>query len=156
MPDSPPTDRPRIFDCDNHYYEARDAFTRHVPKAMRGRCVQEAWIGGRVRHLVGGRLDHSVANPLFDPINPAGCLHDYYRGNPEGRPAAELMRGNLMPQPACYREPGARLLTLDEQGVEAVWLFPTLGVLYEEPLKYDVEAVPDGGGGVIAVWRSGR
>ena len=30
---------------------------------------------------------------------------------------------------------------LDEQGLEACWLFPTLGMLYEELLKHDVEAV---------------
>jgi predicted TIM-barrel fold metal-dependent hydrolase len=30
---------------------------------------------------------------------------------------------------------------MDEQGVEAMWLFPTLGVLYEEQLLPDVEAV---------------
>ena len=28
-----------------------------------------------------------------------------------------------------------------EQGIEAMWLFPTLGVLYEELLKHDTEAV---------------
>jgi len=32
------------FDCDNHYYEAHDAFTRHVPRAMQPRCVQWAEI----------------------------------------------------------------------------------------------------------------
>lgn len=136
MPFDPP-----IFDCDNHYYEARDAFTRHVPPAMRRRCVQWAEIDGRMRHLVGGRVDLSVGNPLFDPVGPPGSLRAYYRGNPEGRPAAEQMRGRLEPQPACYRDPVARLAVMDEQGVEAVWLFPTLGVLYEEPIKHDVEAV---------------
>jgi len=30
---------------------------------------------------------------------------------------------------------------MDEQGLEAVWLFPTLGVLYEEKLKHDTEAL---------------
>ena len=29
----------------------------------------------------------------------------------------------------------------NEQGLEAIWLFPTLGVLYEELLKHDTEAV---------------
>jgi len=132
---------PPIFDCDNHYYEAPDAFTRHVPPDMQPRCVQWVEIDGRMRHLVGGRVDHSVGNPLFDPIAPPGCLHEYYRGNPRGLPAAELMRGRLAPQPAAYREPAARLATLDAQRLEAAWLFPTLGVLYEEPLKHDVEAV---------------
>lgn len=44
-----------IFDADNHYYEAHDAFTRHVPKRMRSRCVE--WIeleGGRKYQVVGG------------------------------------------------------------------------------------------------------
>jgi hypothetical protein len=130
-----------IFDCDNHYYEARDAFTRHVPDTMKRRCVQWAEVDGRMRHVVGGNVDYSVGNPLFDPVGPAGSLHDYYRGNPKGLPARELMRGNLEPQPACYRDSQARLAKMDEQGVDAVWLFPTLGILYEEPLKNDVEAV---------------
>jgi predicted TIM-barrel fold metal-dependent hydrolase len=132
---------PEIFDCDNHYYEAPDAFTRHVPQAMSRRCVEIAEVDGRVRHILGGRVDFSVVNPLFDPIGPAGSLHAYYRGNPEKLPAAELMRGNLEPQPACYRDPSARLATMDQQQVEGIWLFPTLGVLYEEAIKHDTEAV---------------
>ena len=132
---------PRIFDCDNHYYEAPDAFIRHVPSGMRPRCVQWAEVDGRQRHVVAGKLDFSVGNPLFDPVGPAGSLHEYYRGNPAGVPAAEQMRGNLVAQPACYREPTARLATMDEQGVDATWLFPTLGVLYEELVKDDCEAV---------------
>ena len=28
-----------MFDADNHYYEAEDAFTRYVPKRMQRRCV---------------------------------------------------------------------------------------------------------------------
>ncbi len=135
------TTSPRIFDCDNHYYEAPDAFTRHVPGEMRARCVQWAEIDGRKRHVVGGNLDFSVANPLFDPVGPAGSLHEYYRGNPAGVPARDQMRGNLEPQPAYYRDPAARLAKMDEQGIEATWLFPTLGVLYEELLKDDVDAV---------------
>jgi hypothetical protein len=42
------------FDCDNHYYEAQDAFTRHVPRAMQPRCVQWAEVDGRKYHVVGG------------------------------------------------------------------------------------------------------
>jgi len=131
---------PRIFDCDNHYYEAPDAFTRHVPQAMRPRCVEMAKIDGRTRHVIAGKIDFSVGNPLFDPVGPAGSLHEYYRGNPAGLPAAEQMRGNLEPQPACYRDPAARLETMTAQGIEATWLFPTLGILYEELVKDDIEA----------------
>ena len=30
------------FDADNHYYEAEDAFTRHIEPAMAKRCMQWA------------------------------------------------------------------------------------------------------------------
>jgi RND family efflux transporter MFP subunit len=50
-----------VFDCDNHYYEAPDAFTRHVPAEMRRRCVQWAEIDGRKHHLVAGKLSEARA-----------------------------------------------------------------------------------------------
>jgi len=131
----------KVFDCDNHYYEAPDAFTRHVPAAMQPRCVQWTEIDGRKRHVIAGKLDFSVGNPLFHPIAKPGVLYGYFKGNPERRQAVEMMRGDLEPQPAAYRSPDARLARMDEQGVEAIWLFPTLGVLYEEKLTHDTEAL---------------
>ena len=44
-----------MFDCDNHYYEALDAFTRHLEPAFRKRAMQWATIDGRQRLLVGGQ-----------------------------------------------------------------------------------------------------
>ncbi|HBM55520.1 MAG TPA: amidohydrolase, partial [Acidimicrobiaceae bacterium] len=42
----------------------------------------------------------------------------------------ELLR-DREPLPAEYIDHDARLQTIEAQGLEAVWLFPTLGVLYE-------------------------
>ncbi|GIU86661.1 MAG: amidohydrolase [Acidimicrobiia bacterium] len=128
------------FDADNHYYEAIDAFTRHVPPAMQPRCVQWCEIGGRRYHLVGGRLSRAVTNPTFDPVAKAGAMHDYFRGNPQGRQPWEFLQ-EREPIPAEYRDRDARVARLDEFGLEAVWMFPTLGMLYEEPLRDDIEAV---------------
>jgi len=129
-----------LFDCDNHYYEALDAFTRHVPRAMRRRCVEWAEIEGRRYHVVGGRVSHAVVNPTWDPIAKPGALHEYFRGNPRGLSPLELLR-EREPLPAAYVDRDVRVETLERQGLEAVWLFPTLGVLYEELLKDDTEAV---------------
>ena len=129
-----------VFDADNHYYEAQDAFTRHVDPRLRGRAVQWAEIDGRKYHVVAGRLTHAVANPTFDPIAKPGALHSYYRGNPTGRSPKDMLR-EREPIPDHYRDPEARIRVMDEQGLQAVWLFPTLGVLYEELLKEDPEAV---------------
>lgn len=129
-----------LFDADNHYYEALDAFTRHVPANLQGRCVQWADIEGRKYHVVGGRVSHAVRNATFNPISKPGSLYDYLRGNPDGKNPLELLRDHE-PIPDYYLEPTARAKKMDEQNIEAMWLFPTLGVLYEELLLPDVEAV---------------
>ena len=128
------------FDCDNHYYEALDAFTRHLDPQLGPRCVQWAEINGRKYHVVGGRVSRAVVNPTFDPVAKAGALHDYFRGNPEGRNPVEFLREREPIRPE-YRDRDARVASLDDFGLESVWLFPTLGILYEELLKHDAEAV---------------
>ncbi len=134
-----PLDHP-VFDCDNHYYEALDAFTRHLDPRLGPRCVQWAEIGGRRYHVVGGVVSHAVTNPTFNPIAKPGAMHEYFRGNPRGKSPIEFLR-EREPIPAAYRERDARIAALDRQGLEAIWLFPTLGVLYEELLKRDTDAV---------------
>ena len=130
----------RPFDGDNHYYEAPDAFTRHVPKAMQARCVQWAEIDGRKHHLVGGKLARAVSNPTWNPIAKPGAIADYLRGNPEKKDPKDLLT-EREPLPDYYMDRDARVAKLEEQGLCGIWLFPTLGVLYEELLKHDTEAV---------------
>ncbi len=128
------------FDCDNHYYESQDAFTRYVPVEMQPRVVQWCEMGGRRYHVVGGKINHAVVNPTWNPIAKPGALHSYFRGNPDGKSPMEYLR-DREPLPDEYVNREARLKAIEAQGLEAVWLFPTLGVLYEEVLKNDVEAV---------------
>ncbi len=135
----PPVDSP-VFDADNHYYEALDAFTRHLDPELGPRVIQWVEVGGRRYHALGGTISRAVTNPTFNPIAPAGALVDYFRGNPDGRPMHELM-GSPEPIRPEYRDRDARLATMDAQGLAKVWLFPTLGMLYEESLKQDPGAV---------------
>ncbi|MGZ4677165.1 MAG: amidohydrolase family protein [Acidimicrobiia bacterium] len=129
-----------VFDADNHYYEALDAFTRHLDPRLGPRCVQWCDIDGRKYQVVGGRVSRVVANPTFDPIAKAGAMHDYFRGNPEGRNPLEFLR-EREPIRAEYRDRDARVAVIGEQGLEGSWMFPTLGMLYEELLLPDVEAL---------------
>jgi len=128
------------FDADNHYYEALDAFTRHLDPKLGPRIVQWCEIDGRRYHVVGGRVSRAVVNPTFDPIAKAGAMHDYFRGNPDGKSPLEFLREREPIRPE-YRDREVRLEVMDAQGIEKVWLFPTLGILYEELLKDDVEGV---------------
>jgi predicted TIM-barrel fold metal-dependent hydrolase len=127
------------FDADNHFYEALDAFTRHVPAEMQHRVVQWVEQGGRRYHLVGGRISHAVVNPTWDPVAMPGALNAYFKGNPEGKSPLEMLKARE-PLPAHYMNNDARLEVMEQQGIQGVWLFPTLGVLYEELIKNDVEA----------------
>jgi predicted TIM-barrel fold metal-dependent hydrolase len=129
-----------VFDADNHYYEALDAFTRHLDPAHGQRVIQWVDVGNRRYHALGGRINHAVSNPTFNPISPAGSLADYFRGNPNNVPMHELM-GTPEPIRPEYRDRDARLAVMDRQGLSKIWLFPTLGMLYEEALKHDPGAV---------------
>jgi predicted TIM-barrel fold metal-dependent hydrolase len=129
-----------VWDADNHYYEAVDAFTRHLAAADGPRCVQWATIDGRQYHVVGGRVSRAVANATFDPIAKPGCLSDYFRGNPDQVNPLDLLKDHEPIRPE-YRDPAARVKALDDQGLEGCFLFPTLGMIYEELLKNDPPAV---------------
>ena len=128
------------FDADNHYYEAIDAFTRHLDPRQGPRVIQWAEINGRKYHVIGGRVSHAVVNPTFDPVSPAGAMHDYFRGNPDQKSPLDFLRDREPIRPE-YRDRDARLATMEEHGLEQIWLFPTLGMIYEELIKHDPEAV---------------
>lgn len=131
----------KLFDADHHYYEAEDAFTRHVEKKMQRRCVQWADINGRRKLLVGGKICHFIPNPTFDPVAKPGCMDRFFRAdNPEGKNIRELF-GELEPIRPEYRNRDARIELMDKQGIEAMFMFPTLGVGMEQALKDDPEAL---------------
>ena len=87
MPDLPYA----VFDADNHYYEAEDAFTRHMDPKLAKRAMQWADVGGRRTLLVAGKVNRFIPNPTFDPVAKPGCLDEYFRGrNPGGRNIREI------------------------------------------------------------------
>ena len=131
------------FDCDNHYYEAIDAFTRHTEKGMASRTMQWAEINGRQRLLVGGKVNRFIPNPTWDPISKPGALDEYFRGrNPKGEGIRELF-GDLDPlsEHPEYLDRDARLKLMDEQGMGGAIFLPTLGVGMEQALLDDPPAL---------------
>ena len=130
----------QFFDCDNHYYEALDAFTRHIESPYKKRAIQWAQLDGKQRLLVGGRVNRFIPNPTFDPVGKPGALDEYFRGrNPRGADLNALF-GDLEPIPPAYRDRDARLALMDEQGMAGCILLPTLGVGMEQALLPDLDA----------------
>lgn len=130
----------RPFDADNHYYEATDAFIRHIPKGMERRCMQWVELGGKQRLLVGGKVNSFIPNPTFDPVSKPGALDLYFRGKVAGSDLRSMF-GELDPLPAEYRDRDARIALMDRQGLEGAFFFPTLGVGMEEALRHDIPAL---------------
>ena len=128
------------FDADNHYYEAEDAFTRHMPREMAKRCMQWAEIDGKKRLLVGGRVNRFIPNPTFNPVSKPGALDAYFRGKVSGGDMRTLF-GELDPISPAYRNRDARVALMKEQGLSGAMFFPTLAVGMEESLRGDVTLI---------------
>jgi predicted TIM-barrel fold metal-dependent hydrolase len=130
-----------FFDCDNHYYEALDAFTRHIEPEYRKRAIQWADIDGKTRLVVGGRINKFIPNPTFDPVAAPGVMDEYFRGrNPKSADPGQLF-GELEPIRAEYRDRDARIRLMEEQGMQGCILLPTLGVGMEHALINDLPAL---------------
>ena len=108
------------FDCDNHYYEALDAFTRHIEPKIRKRGDAVGQVNGKQRLLVGGKINRFIPNPTFDPVSKPGALDEYFRGrNPAGptRPSCSASSSRSTSRLPRTATPGSQLM--DEQGIEA-------------------------------------
>ncbi|WTW99589.1 amidohydrolase [Streptomycetaceae bacterium NBC_01309] len=129
----------RAFDADNHYYEALDAFTRHLEPAFRKRCMQWAEVDGKTRLLVGGKVNKFIPDPTFSRLARPGVLENWFRGTATGSLIEQF--GELEPTRAEYRDRDARLGAMDELGLDGAMFFPTLGVGMEQALIHDIPAL---------------
>jgi predicted TIM-barrel fold metal-dependent hydrolase len=129
----------RAVDADQHYYEAIDACTRHLDRDFRDRGVQVVQQGKHTLLLAGTQLFRFIPNPTFDPIIVPGCLDSMFRGQvPEGVDPRTLTQ--VEPLRREYQDPQARVAVVDEQGLETVLVFPTLGCGVEQALRFDIPA----------------
>jgi predicted TIM-barrel fold metal-dependent hydrolase len=125
-----------VYDADNHLYEAEDAFTRHLP-ASHANLFRFAEIKGRKKLVVCDTITEFIPNPTFEVVAPPGAHMDFYAGNnPDGKSLRELTGEPMRCLPA-FRDPGSRVALLDEQGIQACLMFPTLASLIEERLLDD-------------------
>ncbi len=89
--------------------------------------------------LIGGKVNRFVPNPTFDPIIVPGCLDPLFRGqDPRGGDPRSLMQVEPLADHPEYRDREQRLAVMDEQGLGAALLFPTLGCGVEEALRDDI------------------
>lgn len=130
-----------IFDADNHYWEPHDAFTRHRDPAFAERGLRVVEEDGKHRYYFGDRRHPILPGPGDEHGRPRpGALYDYFAGRSDKATVGDELSSE---DPAAHPEwfnRDARLAVMDEQGVEATWMFPSHGVCMEGPMHGDVEA----------------
>jgi predicted TIM-barrel fold metal-dependent hydrolase len=127
-----------VFDSDNHLYETKDAFTRHLPDRYRG-AIDYVEVRGRTKIVVRGTISDYIPNPTFDVVARPGAQEEYFRvGNPEGKSYRDIVGDPIRCLPG-FREPAPRVELMDELGVDQSLMFPTLASLLEERMRDDPE-----------------
>ncbi|WP_436789812.1 amidohydrolase family protein [Yinghuangia sp. YIM S10712] len=127
----------RLIDADSHYYEPDDCFSRHIEARHRDATVRVDRSGdGLGRVYVGDRRTFMSVMP-GDYASAPGALQGLFVGGvADGFTHREVVNARDHPE---FTDRSARLALMDEQGVEASVMLPTLGVAVEEDLAGDVE-----------------
>ncbi|HTR71621.1 MAG TPA: amidohydrolase family protein [Mycobacteriales bacterium] len=128
-----------LIDADGHYYEPDDCFSRHIESRYKDQTVRVERGGddlGRV-YVRDNRTFMSVMPG--DYASAPGALQGLFVGNvDEGFSHREVI--NARDYPAfTHRE--ARLALMDEQGVEASIMLPTLAVAVEYDIEFDLDVL---------------
>src|SRR6478735_404330 len=129
-----------VFDADNHLYETKDAFTRHLPDKYK-RAIDYVEVRGRTKIALRGQISDYIPNPTFDVVARPGAQEEYFRvGNPDGKSRREIFGEPMRAIPA-FREPVPRIELMDEQGIDRALMFPTLASLVEERMRDDPDMI---------------
>ena len=125
-----------IFDADNHLYETKEAFTRHLPPEHAS-AISYVQVNGRTKIAIRGQISEYIPNPTFDVVAAPGAQEDFYRnGNPDGKSLREIF-GKPIACPDWARTAAARLPELDRLGLAGTLMFPTLASVLEERMRDD-------------------
>ncbi len=131
-----------VFDADNHMYEATEAFTKYLPDDYRG-LIKYVEVNGRTKIAVKNKISDYIPNPTFNKVAPPGAQElEFKLKNPDSMTAADKeMQLQAPPKyieaPPAFFEPEARIMMMDEQGIDRAMMWPTLASLLEERLTDD-------------------
>jgi predicted TIM-barrel fold metal-dependent hydrolase len=135
------TDTETIFDADNHYWEPSDAFTRHRNPKFKDRGVRLVDVDGKPHYYVHGKQHPIIPGPGDAHPRPRpGALYDYFAGRSDKGSLADALTAEDPAEHPEWFERDARIRRMDEQGVEATWIFPSHAVCVEGPMQPDIEA----------------
>ncbi|MDQ1431680.1 MAG: hypothetical protein QOF40_2282 [Actinomycetota bacterium] len=134
-----------VFDADNHMYEATEAFTKYLPAEYEG-VIKYVEVNGRTKIAIKNKISDYIPNPTFNKVAPPGAQElEFKLKNPDSMTAADKELALAPPPkyieaPSAFFEPEARIMLMDEQGIDRAMMWPTLASLLEERLADDPHA----------------
>jgi predicted TIM-barrel fold metal-dependent hydrolase len=130
----------RIIDCDSHYYEPDDCFTRHIEEKFKERTVRmhRYRSDGLATPMIEDERLSFFSVGVSDYVGEPGSMEDFFQGKDDAQAQvnANPMRPEDHPE---FTDRSLRLKKLDEQEVEACIMIPTLGV----GVEYQMRKFPD-------------
>jgi predicted TIM-barrel fold metal-dependent hydrolase len=126
-----------VFDCDFHFYETADAFTRHLPEKYKG-VIKLVQVDGRTKVAVRGRISDYIPNPTFEVVAAPGSGMEYFGAkNPTGKSFREIV--TPMRAIPAFSDKDARIQLMGRMHVDATVNYPTLASLIEVNFMDDPE-----------------
>ncbi|NKY53093.1 amidohydrolase family protein [Nocardia vermiculata] len=126
-----------LIDADGHYYEPDDCFSRHIESKFADRTIGvKRGDDGLGRIFLRGQRTFMSVMP-GDYASAPGALQGLFVGGvADGFTHREVVTTKDHPE---FADRKARLAVLDEQGVDATLMLPTVGVAVEYDLRDDVD-----------------
>jgi len=127
-----------VVDADNHYYEPDDAFTRHLEPEFAGRSYHiRRGPDGVGRPFFGDEPAYYLSRTPVDVMGrPGAWVHDK-EGRYNALPEDDLLRPGEIPH---FARREARLQWMDDSGVKAAVMWPSLGLTVEMQMRDDPAA----------------
>lgn len=150
------TDPMFVFDADEHYYEARDAFTRYLAEEYRGKSVTFRTGPKNENYVFLGDQPLRTLPEFYPGLQAGQGLDDFFdalSANEIGsRPVTEAQPEWFASASRAWFSRKERLALMDAQGVHASLLLPSLGVELDSQLM----SAPDGIDLAHAIFRAGN
>ena len=124
----------QLFDCDQHFYETRDSFTRFIDPKFRDQAVHQADNEEGVEIVVVGDrpLTFLYGHDLYDHSGPPGSLKEKLRRMKKGEGDMEYEQMPMWPE---WRDRDLRLASMDTQNVGGCLMFPNVAIVVEYLMK---------------------
>ena len=126
-----------LFDVDNHYYEPANCFVDWVEPRYRDRALRIEVQGDGSEQLFFGDapLVNDGTSFVGERCVKPGALREMLRSQQGGLPSDAATE----PTRPEYVDRDARMALMDRQGLESIFLFPSIAVMIEYWMQHDVE-----------------